>query len=140
MTDELDEACTSVARLLAASPAPVRRLRLQHGDLMVEMEWAETAAPEAAPAAVPRAPESSDAGLAYVSAPMVGVFYRAPKPGEEPFVREGDTVRPGQQVAIIEAMKIMIPVEAEAAGEVVKILAEDGSPVEYGEHLIAVAG
>jgi acetyl-CoA carboxylase biotin carboxyl carrier protein len=66
----------------------------------------------------------------------VGTFYRAPEPGAAPFVAEGDTVRPGQQVAIIEAMKLMIPVEAERAGEVVEFLVADRAPVEYGQPLM----
>jgi acetyl-CoA carboxylase biotin carboxyl carrier protein len=66
----------------------------------------------------------------------VGTFYRAPEPGAAPFVAEGDTVRAGQQVAIIEAMKLMIPVEAEQAGVVVEFLVADRAPVEYGQPLI----
>jgi acetyl-CoA carboxylase biotin carboxyl carrier protein len=70
---------------------------------------------------------------------MVGVFYRAPQPGAEPFVSEGDTVRPGQQVAIIEVMKLMVPVEADRAGRVVEILVDDASPVEHGQPLLLLA-
>ena len=66
----------------------------------------------------------------------VGTFYRAPEPGAAPFVAEGDTVRAGQQVAIIEAMKLMIPVEAERAGVVVEFLVGDRAPVEYGQPLM----
>jgi acetyl-CoA carboxylase biotin carboxyl carrier protein len=66
----------------------------------------------------------------------VGTFYRAPEPGAAPFVAEGDTVRPGQQVAIIEAMKLMIPVEAERAGVVIEFLVADRAPVEYGQPLM----
>ena len=74
-----------------------------------------------------------------VRAPSVGVFYRAPEPGAPPFVGEGDTVRPGQQVAIVEAMKLMLPVEADRAGRVVEVLKRDGEPVEYGEVLFVLA-
>jgi acetyl-CoA carboxylase biotin carboxyl carrier protein len=66
----------------------------------------------------------------------VGTFYRAPEPGAAPFVTEGDRVRPGQQVGIIEAMKLMIPVEADRPGEVVEFLAADRAPVEYGQPLL----
>jgi acetyl-CoA carboxylase biotin carboxyl carrier protein len=74
-----------------------------------------------------------------VCAPSVGVFYRAPEPGAKPFVNEGDVIRPGQQVAIIEAMKLMLPVEAQRPGRVLEVLKADGAPVEYGEPLFVLA-
>jgi acetyl-CoA carboxylase biotin carboxyl carrier protein len=67
------------------------------------------------------------------------MFYRCPEPGADPFVREGDVVTTGQQIAIIEAMKLMLPVEAERAGRIVEVLKGDGEPVEYGEPLFALA-
>jgi acetyl-CoA carboxylase biotin carboxyl carrier protein len=81
----------------------------------------------------------TDAALRYLCAPTVGTFYRAPEPGAEPFVREQDGVRPGQQVGIIEVMKLMLPVEADVHGHIVEILARDGLPVEYGERLFSIA-
>ncbi|WP_052914431.1 acetyl-CoA carboxylase biotin carboxyl carrier protein [Protofrankia coriariae] len=69
----------------------------------------------------------------------MGVFYRAPEPGAKPFVAEGDLITRGQQVAIIEAMKLMIPVEADASGRVLEILVADGTPVEHGQPLLTVA-
>jgi acetyl-CoA carboxylase biotin carboxyl carrier protein len=66
----------------------------------------------------------------------VGTFYRAPEPGAAPFVTEGDQVRPGQQVGIIEAMKLMIPVEADLSGQVTEFLVADRAPVEYGQPLM----
>jgi acetyl-CoA carboxylase biotin carboxyl carrier protein len=75
-----------------------------------------------------------------VRAPLVGVFYRTPSPGEPPFVEVGDWIEPGQQVGIIEAMKMMVPVESDTAGRVTEILAEHGEPVEYDRPLVAVAG
>jgi acetyl-CoA carboxylase biotin carboxyl carrier protein len=80
-------------------------------------------------------PDDTEADAAYLSAPAVGVFYRAPEPGAEPFVAEGDTVSAGQQVAIVEAMKLMIPVEADQPGRIAKVLKDNGEPVEYGERL-----
>ncbi|WP_343044371.1 acetyl-CoA carboxylase biotin carboxyl carrier protein, partial [Micromonospora maritima] len=74
-----------------------------------------------------------------VRAPTVGVFYRAPEPGAKPFVAEGDIVQPGQQVGIVEAMKLMIPVHADAHGTVVEVLRADGAPVEYDEPLLALS-
>ena len=69
---------------------------------------------------------------------VVGMFYRSREPGAEPFVQPGDVVRPGQQVGIIEAMKLMIPVEADLDGQVLDALLADGTPVEYGDRLFAV--
>lgn len=74
-----------------------------------------------------------------VCSPSVGTFYRAPEPGAPPFVAEGDPVQPGQQIAIVEAMKLMLPVEATRAGRVIRILKSDGEPVEYGEPLLELA-
>lgn len=69
---------------------------------------------------------------------MVGTFYRAPAPGEAPFVEVGDRVRVGQSVCIIEAMKLMNEIEAEVSGQVMEILVQNGQPVEYGQPLMRV--
>ncbi len=73
-----------------------------------------------------------------IEAPLVGTFYRAPAPGAEPFVKEGDFVEKGQTLCIIEALKVMNEIESDVAGRVVKILAEDGQPVEYGQPLFHI--
>jgi acetyl-CoA carboxylase biotin carboxyl carrier protein len=86
----------------------------------------------AAPAA---APEASEAHLLTIEAPMVGTFYRAPSPDAQPFVRDGDRVKKGQVVCIIEAMKLMNEIESKVAGRVVKVLVENTQPVEYGQPL-----
>ncbi|MBH0776520.1 acetyl-CoA carboxylase biotin carboxyl carrier protein [Nocardia bovistercoris] len=78
----------------------------------------------------------SDADTFVVTAETVGVFYRLPEPGAAPFVTEGDPVRTGQQVGIVEAMKLMIPVTASAAGRVLEFLVENGEAVEYGAPLL----
>jgi acetyl-CoA carboxylase biotin carboxyl carrier protein len=70
-----------------------------------------------------------------VEAPMVGTFYRASAPTADPFVREGDVVKEGQILCIIEAMKLMNEIESKASGRIVKILVENGQPVEYGQPL-----
>jgi len=70
-----------------------------------------------------------------IEAPMVGTFYRAPAPTADPFVREGDVVKEGQVICIIEAMKLMNEIESKAGGRVLKILVENGQPVEYGQPL-----
>ena len=73
-----------------------------------------------------------------ITSPMVGTVYVAAEPGGEPFVKVGDTVREGQTLLIIEAMKVMNPLASPRAGEVTRILVSDGQPVEYGEPLIIV--
>lgn len=94
------------------------------------------AAPVAAPAAAASAPAADPAGL--VASPMVGTAYLAPQPGAPMFVREGDRVRAGQTLLIIEAMKVMNPLPSPRDGTVTRIIVRDGQPVEFGEHLIVV--
>jgi acetyl-CoA carboxylase biotin carboxyl carrier protein len=76
--------------------------------------------------------------LAVVKSPIVGTFYRASEPGAPNFVEVGDTVRKGQVLCIIEAMKLMNEIESEHDGEVVSVYVENGLPVQYGERLFAV--
>lgn len=83
-------------------------------------------------------PSAIDKRLVEVSSPMVGTFYRAPAPGEAPFVEVGDRVRSGQAVCIIEAMKLMNEIEAELSGQVMEILVQNGEPVEYGQPLMRI--
>jgi acetyl-CoA carboxylase biotin carboxyl carrier protein len=73
-----------------------------------------------------------------VEAPMVGTFYRASGPAADPYVREGDVVKEGQIVCIIEAMKLMNEIEAKVSGRVSKVLVENGQPVEYGQPLFLI--
>ncbi|MBU7582439.1 MAG: acetyl-CoA carboxylase biotin carboxyl carrier protein [Nostoc sp. TH1S01] len=84
------------------------------------------------------APSAIDQRLVEVASPMVGTFYRAPAPGEAPFVEVGDRVRQGQTVCIIEAMKLMNEIEAEISGQVMEILVQNGEPVEYGQPLMRI--
>jgi acetyl-CoA carboxylase biotin carboxyl carrier protein len=95
------------------------------------------AAPESA---VPAGAPALEDGLIYVTSPMVGTFYRQPEPGAEPFAREGDYVKKGQVLCIIEAMKLMNEIESEHEGQLVKVLVENGQPVQYGDQLFAVRG
>ncbi|MDQ7850398.1 MAG: acetyl-CoA carboxylase biotin carboxyl carrier protein [Armatimonadota bacterium] len=74
--------------------------------------------------------------LKTITAPMVGTFYRAPSPDAPPFIREGDVVQAGQTVCIIEAMKLFNEIQSEVSGRVVRILSENGAPVEYGQPLV----
>ena len=101
---------------------------------------AATAAPAAAPRHAPTiaAPIEAPPGSKAVPAPLLGVFYRAPKPGEPPFVEVGSRVAPDTIVGIIEVMKLMNTVRAGVSGEVVAIPARNGELVEYGEALLFV--
>jgi acetyl-CoA carboxylase biotin carboxyl carrier protein len=77
-------------------------------------------------------------GLHVITASMVGTFYRRPHPEAQPFVKEGDVIKKGQVICVLEAMKIMNEIESDASGTVVKVFVEDGQPVEYGEKLMAL--
>ncbi|MFF7209863.1 acetyl-CoA carboxylase biotin carboxyl carrier protein [Streptomyces sp. NPDC008238] len=144
-------------RLLAGElPGTLRRITLRAGGLSVDVEWESAAvaapvpapvpagaapAPPAAPAPAPAAPadagaQAPPAGLVSVTAPLVGTFYQASSPGAEPFVRVGDVVEPGRQLAIIEAMKLLNSITAETRGRVHAIHVQDGEVVEYAQPLI----
>ena len=86
-------------------------------------------------AAVPQA-APAQAALPTITSPMVGTFYRAPSPGAAPFIEVGDTVKKGQVIGIIEAMKLLNEVEADKDGVVQAFAAENGQPVEYGQPLV----
>jgi len=103
-------------------------------------------APAAAPAVTttnasslsPPATESNIPAGHAVESPMVGTFYSAPSPGSDPFTKVGASVKVGDTLCIIEAMKMMNQIEADKAGVVKAILVEDGQPVEYGEPLVVI--
>ena len=92
-------------------------------------------APEVAPAPAPTAPQQTGTPL---TSPMVGTYYRAPSPGADPFVKVGDTVKRGQVVCIIEAMKLLNEVEADMDGTVKEVCVENGQPVEFGQSLFII--
>ena len=97
--------------------------------------------PQAAPAETtspPPAAASTRSDLQDITAPMVGTFYRAPAPGEPSFIEVGNRVDVGQPVCILEAMKLMNELESEVSGEVVEILVDNGTPVEFGQVLMRV--
>ena len=83
----------------------------------------------------PTAPQQTGTPL---TSPMVGTFYRAPSPGADPFVKVGDTVKKGQVVCIIEAMKLLNEVEADMDGTVKEVCVENGQPVEFGQSLFII--
>jgi acetyl-CoA carboxylase biotin carboxyl carrier protein len=83
------------------------------------------------------APESKE-DLFVIKSPIVGTFFASPAPNAPPFVKQGDNVQVGQVLCIIEAMKLMNEIESEVAGEIIRIYAENGQPVEYGQSLFAI--
>merc|ERR1711934_251346 len=98
-------------------------------------------APQAAAAETtspPPAAASTRSDMQDITAPMVGTFYRAPAPGEPSFIEVGNRVDVGQPVCILEAMKLMNELESEVSGEVVEILVDNGTPVEFGQVLMRV--
>ena len=114
----------------AAAPAP-------HYAPLTPTPAAPGTPPAAAALAAPVAPVE-EAGLHTVKSPIVGTYYESPSPGSPPFVKVGDTVEAGQALCIIEAMKLMNEIESDIAGEVVKRLASNGQPVEYGQALFVL--
>jgi acetyl-CoA carboxylase biotin carboxyl carrier protein len=105
------------------------------------MVMAAPAAPAPAPvgaAPAPRAPEPAGEDLAIVTSPIVGTFYRSAEPGAKPFVDVGDTVRKGEVLCIIEAMKLMNEIDSEHEGEIVSVYVQNGQAVQYGERLFAI--
>lgn len=149
MTDLL-AAQECILHLVRALPERPQRVRLVVAGVTIEIDWpGPSGQPPVATAAAAGAageaslaedgPSPGDPGDHVVCSPGVGTFYGAPEPGAPPFVAEGDLVEAGQQVAILEAMKLMLPVEAELSGRVTKILRNDGDQVEYGEPLMALA-
>jgi acetyl-CoA carboxylase biotin carboxyl carrier protein len=114
---------------------------------MASMPMAAPPVQHASPAPAPPAaatphsappPAAVEEELHVVKSPIVGTFYEAPGPGSLPFVKLGDQVAAGQVLCIIEAMKLMNEIESDASGEIVKVLVNNGQPVEYGQPLFAV--
>ena len=118
-----------------------QRLRLRRERVLGP---APVAAPSASPAIAPAAalavPAGTPAedGTAIITSPFVGTFYRAPAPEAAPFVDAGQTVKKGQVLCIVEAMKLMNEIEAESACKIVEILGKNGEPVEFGQPLFRV--
>ncbi|WP_157254568.1 acetyl-CoA carboxylase biotin carboxyl carrier protein [Nonomuraea typhae] len=155
----LESVRASATLLLSELRRPPTMLRLRAGEVAVELRWEEpvtvaapapaapqTLAPTATPPGAPAMPQEPaltatpepERELTFVRSPTVGVFYLAPEPGAAPFVAEGDQVAPGQQVGIVEVMKMMIPVEAGCHGRVVSVMKPDAAPVEFDEQLLSL--
>lgn len=156
----LDALCRHATQMINAGLGPSRRVHVQAGELSVEIEWSgagSSAAAAAVAAAVPpplpttvgfessaSTPTSTsgagdEAGTFTIRSPMVGTFYRASEPGAPPFVEVGDRVDVGQQVGIVEAMKLMNPIEADRPGRVLEFLVENQDVIEFDQPLILVA-
>ncbi|WP_457569281.1 acetyl-CoA carboxylase biotin carboxyl carrier protein [Desulfurobacterium sp.] len=108
--------------------------------LTVERVVETTVTPAATPETTKSSAEPSETpeNIHIVRSPIVGTFYRAPSPGAEPFVKEGDFVEKGQTLCIIEALKVMNEIESDVSGRVVKILVENGQPVEFDQPLFYI--
>ena len=141
----------SVVALVRQLGAALRDLGLAEievawGDVRVRVQRptvtpVHVAQPPAAPVESAAAPLVTDVvppGMVTVEAPMVGTFYRAPSPTAEPYVNEGDVVKEGQILCIIEAMKLMNEIESKGSGRIVKIFVESGHAVEYGQPLFMI--
>jgi acetyl-CoA carboxylase biotin carboxyl carrier protein len=126
----------AAAPVLALPVAPVAAPQVVQAAPTVPTPPPE-AAQQTAGSAVPTAPPPA-AEEHVIKSPIVGTFYAGPSPDSKPFVQVGDFVEAGQTVCIVEAMKLMNEIEADISGEVVRVLIENGQPVEYGEPLFAL--
>jgi acetyl-CoA carboxylase biotin carboxyl carrier protein len=118
----------------AGAPAPV----MQYAAAVPAPLVAPAAASPAAAAAAPAAEPGAEASGHVVKSPMVGTFYASSTPGGKALVEVGSTVKAGQAVCIIEAMKIMNEIEADQAGTITKVLVQNGQPVEFGQPLFII--
>jgi acetyl-CoA carboxylase biotin carboxyl carrier protein len=143
--EALHALCQEASSLVGRLPAGLRKVSVRAGDHRVDLEWeTRPAAPGAFVAAAPAAVAAGEAGADEsvpddrhaVVAVLVGTFYRSPEPGAAAFVEVGDVVEEGQDIAIIEAMKVMNRIQADRAGRVAEILVQDGEMVEFEQRLI----
>lgn len=134
---EITEAEGTV-RIVKAQPQPI----VQYAQMPAQppMQYAQYAAPQPAAPAASAAPAPAPAAVEghVLTSPMVGTFYRSPSPGAAAFVDVGDTVKVGQTLCIIEAMKILNEIECDKDGVIKSVLAENGQAVEYGQPLFVI--
>ena len=138
---------SDLIRELAAilDEAGLTEIEISNNGQGLRVSRAGTAAPAVTVAAAPAAPAATDAApppaavdTNAVTSPMVGTVYLAPQPGDPPFVQPGDTVAQDQTLVIIEAMKVMNPIQAPRAGTVKAIMVDDAQPVEFGDPLVVL--
>ncbi len=121
------------------SRSGLSRFEYEEDGVKVQMEKPETVQVTAAlPSVETVLQEEETARDQVVTCPLVGIFYEAPEEGAEPFVKVGDTVKKGQTLAIVEAMKLMNEIESEFDGVVTEVLAENGQAVEFGQELFRI--
>jgi len=130
-------AAPAIVQLAPALPA-VAAPTLAHAPAAATATPPAQTAAAATPAAPAPAGDAADPDLFVVKSPIVGTYYEAPSPGTPPFVKVGDTVKEGQVLCIIEAMKLMNEIEAEVSGVIAKMFVGNGSPVEYGMSLFGI--
>lgn len=143
LVDMLDGSSVDSIEISSDKGMKIRISKAQQQAVVLSAPAAAPAAP-AAPAVAPPAaatpkPEKPKENLLEAKSPMVGTFYAAPEPGGKPYLAVGDSVRKGQIICIIEAMKIMNEIESEFDGAVREIVAQDAHPVEYGQVLFRIA-
>lgn len=122
---------------VVSMPAPAY---VQPAPVAVPQPAPAAAAPASSPAAPaePATPAEDNSKYITIKSPMIGTFYRSPNPESPSFVNVGDEVSPGKVICIIEAMKLFNEIECEVSGKIVKVLADDASPVEYDQPLFLV--
>ena len=123
----------SKVRIVKSSASPANQLVMMQPQAMQPQQPAAAPLPAAPAAVVDAAPTGH-----VVKSPMVGTFYRAASPGSDPFVEVGSTVKVGDTLCIVEAMKLLNEIETEYAGTIKAILVDNGQPVEYGEPLFII--
>lgn len=126
----------SKVRIVKSSAAPQNQVVMMQPQ-SAPQTLAAAAAPQAASAPVAAAPAEPEGHI--VKSPMVGTFYRSSAPGTPPFVEVGSTVKEGDTLCIIEAMKLLNEIDADASGVIKQILVENGQPVEFGQPLFVIA-
>lgn len=139
LADILDK--SGLAELEYETDAVAIRLSRVTGAAPVVAAAPAVSAPAAAPAPAPAEPSAAANPADHkgaVTSPMVGTVYTAPEPGAAEFVSEGDTVKAGQTLFIVEAMKVMNPITAPSAGKVTKIFVQNAQPIEFGEALAII--
>jgi acetyl-CoA carboxylase biotin carboxyl carrier protein len=135
----------ALAGVLEASPVIPARVRLSLNGAELDVSWHDLSIPtiptvpvDGSGQSATSQPDASADGIHAVRSPLVGTFYRASDPGSTPFVEVGDVVTCGQQLAIVEAMKLMNSIEADCDGQVVEVPVPDGSPVEFDQPLVLI--
>ncbi len=135
---EIEEDGTKL-RLSKPRPKVISGMTQMVAQPQAQIQQAVTAAvPEAAKTEPAKTEEVKNENLYEVRSPMVGTFYKTPSPDADPYVKPGDSVKTGDVICIIEAMKLMNEIESEVSGKVVKILVENGTAVEYDQPLMLI--